>query len=274
MFYVKQARSAHAVFVFAVEQLQQYAQISAGQIMYACSMVTQLALQRPDDGELVAHCVAFMEMLGVNTCALRAYLRCVRVLRQSSLPLAGGGGGGGGRGFGELNDAERLQALIDGQAAEPAYDGRNLDALRIVCEAHDRPLPPVFLAKAAAQPETNWLQWLAMASYYDYSLEAVLGVLDGPMAETGSTGALDANMRVNLRTALLYERASERRSNGGGEGRRSAQTSFREQRRTTKMLAGGRADGNVVSEMVVFLRLFCMRLWQSYAILLRLSVPS
>lgn len=242
MFYVKQARSAHAVLVFAVEQLQQYAQISAGQIMYACSLVTQLALQRPDDGELLAHCVAFMEMLGVNTTALRAYLRCVRVLRQrwpAGVPPSGGGGAA--RDFAELNEAQRLQALIDAQA-DAAYDVRNLDALRIVCEAHEQPLPPVFLAQAAGQLSANWLQWLAMASYYDYSLEAVLEVLRAPAAS-----AIDANVLVNLRTALMYERASERRARGVG-GRRSGQTSFREHRRTTKMLAGGRAEVNMVSD--------------------------
>lgn len=204
LFYVKQSRSAFAVFAFAVEQLQLYAQISRGQIAYACSRVTELALAAPpDNGELGTHCVAFMEMLGVNTSSLRAYLRCVRVWRDAEragrvAPRADG------RAFGELSDAQRLEALIEAQtgADDAEQSGRDLDALRMVCEAHAVPFPVVFLQRAAGT--MNWLQWLAFASYYDYPLETVLDVLLAPKTAVDML-QMNETMRTNLRTAVMYD---------------------------------------------------------------------
>lgn len=233
LFYVKQARSAFAVFVFAIEQLQLYAQISRSQIMYACSVVTAVAMERPADGERVAHCVAFMEMLGVNTMGLRAYLRCVRVMRDREQQATAGSHER--RDFAELSETERLQALVDAQSsgAEGSYDVRDLDALRVVCGAHSLPLSPVLLAQTAAV--SNWMQWLAFATYYDYSLDTVLEVL----ADEGEMAQMDTNVRRNLRTALMYDRAKKRT-------RHSGQLSLREHRRKVQI---GRHDGAMVKKI-------------------------
>lgn len=139
LFYVRQCRSAFAVFAFAIEQLQQYAQISRTQIMYACSQVTAIAMDQPPNAELVSHCMAFMEMVGVNTSALRALLRCVRLWRHRC-----DSSGQPRRSYDDLTDAERLQVLIDVQlaarssAGDVRYDADDLDALRLVCEASIR----------------------------------------------------------------------------------------------------------------------------------------
>ncbi|KAI8037536.1 hypothetical protein M5D96_009689 [Drosophila gunungcola] len=83
--YVKQQRSAYAVYYLITEQLQLYGQITKTQLFHACETVTQMALQHTGDEELVTHCVACCEMLGFDTQPLRSFLLLQRKLpkRQS-----------------------------------------------------------------------------------------------------------------------------------------------------------------------------------------------
>ncbi|XP_001360514.2 spatacsin [Drosophila pseudoobscura] len=84
--YLKQHRSAYAVYYLITEQLQLYGQITKTQLFHACETTTQLALQHAGDEELVTHCVACCEMLGFDTQLLRSFLLLQRHLpkRQHS----------------------------------------------------------------------------------------------------------------------------------------------------------------------------------------------
>lgn len=78
--YLKQHRSAYAVYYFLMEQLQLYGQITRTQLFHACETATQLALQHAGDEELVTHCVACCEMLDFDTQPLRSFLHLQRLL--------------------------------------------------------------------------------------------------------------------------------------------------------------------------------------------------
>ncbi|ALC42547.1 CG13531 [Drosophila busckii] len=73
--YLKQLRSAYAVYYLLQEQLQLYGQITRTQLYQAAETATQLALQHAHDSALVTHCVACCEMLDFDTQALRSYLQ-------------------------------------------------------------------------------------------------------------------------------------------------------------------------------------------------------
>jgi len=81
--YLKQQRSAYAVYYLIAEQLQLYGQITKTQLFHACETVTQMALQHAGDEELVTHCVACCEMLGFDTQPLRSFLLLQRRLPKS-----------------------------------------------------------------------------------------------------------------------------------------------------------------------------------------------
>lgn len=77
--YIKQCRSAYAVYLMLTDQLQSYAQITKTHLFTTCESVYEVALQTAiTDYEVISHCIAFCEMLGVDT----KQLRCVIKLRQ------------------------------------------------------------------------------------------------------------------------------------------------------------------------------------------------
>lgn len=84
VYYIKQYRSSYAVYVFLIDQLSSFSKITNGQIMCACTTVSELAINSFENRELVTHCFAFMEMLDVNTMHLRAYLKCLRWIKECS----------------------------------------------------------------------------------------------------------------------------------------------------------------------------------------------
>ncbi|KAG4075358.1 hypothetical protein HA402_003149 [Bradysia odoriphaga] len=65
VYYIKQYRSSYAVYVFLIDQLSSFSKITNGQIMCACTTVSELAINSFENRELVTHCFAFMEMLDV-----------------------------------------------------------------------------------------------------------------------------------------------------------------------------------------------------------------
>ncbi|XP_073847548.1 spatacsin [Musca autumnalis] len=85
--YIKQSRSAYAVYLMLVEQLQNYAQITKTHLLTTCESVYELALQTPiNDFDVISHCIAFCEMLGFDTQQLRCVLRLRQYLQSASYP--------------------------------------------------------------------------------------------------------------------------------------------------------------------------------------------
>lgn len=209
IYYVKQCRSAFAVYAFFIEQLQQYSQITKGQIMYACGLASDLAFANFENGELVTHCMAFIEMLGINSSQIRAQLKCMRLVKIHNPNLD----------FLSITESALLK-LMENQEfyASHTKNARELDSLRCVYEAYNSKLPDEFLRNVAMN--SDWFQLCLFATYYDYTLEQFLQVIDSDaMSISGSN-----NVAINVATAIKYEVAAERC-------RRNSSLTYREHRK-------------------------------------------
>lgn len=191
LYYIKQCRSSFAIFVFVIEQLRLYSQVSRGQIMYACSQVTNLALSQVDNSELVAHCMAFVEMIGIDSSAIRAHIKCVRLVRKAKPNLK----------LGELTEKEFRREVMEVVGQNPLTD--DVEALRVVCEASACKLPNSLLKDAFEK--TDWFRGLAFASYFGYTPESIVQVLND-----GDVIGIPGPMADNLVTALRYDCSTDR----------------------------------------------------------------
>lgn len=174
--YVRLHRSSYAVYKFLVAQLQNYSQISKAQIQIASGSMCELAVTHLDDQETVAHCVAFVEMLGVNSQVFRAYLQCLRLIKEHANV------NGEIVNFHSISVQEIItrteRILLDCVREMPSklFDARLLEPLRILCRAHAAfgDLPLSFLQEAART--TDWFQFLLFASYQNYSIRSIINV--------------------------------------------------------------------------------------------------
>lgn len=197
LYYIRQCRSSFAVFVFVIEQIRLFSNVSKGQIMYACSQVTNLALSQLDNFELVAHCMAFVEMVGIDSSAIRSHIKCVRLVRAAKPDLK----------LGELTEKEFRMEVMEVVANNPNTD--DVEAFRVVCEASGGQLPNAMLKDAFEK--TDWFRGLAFASYFGYSPESVVEVLDDSQLL-----GVPCGIAANIITALRYECAVDRARRSSG----------------------------------------------------------
>lgn len=206
IYYIQQYRSSYAVYVFLIDQLSTFSKITNGQIICACTTVSELAIGHFDDYELVTHCFSFMEMLDVNTMHLRAYLKCLRWIKNCSATIFTEG---------ESITTSLLERVVLDKLQTDELQTRDLDAVRMVFQMKKEQLPTSFLVKIA---ETRgWFQMIAFAMYFNYSLEQVLEVCDQAFH--------DSILGTNLKRALRWEVPPEKIK------RRNSST-YREKRKT------------------------------------------
>lgn len=164
--YIKQHRSSYAVYQFLLDQLQNYSQISRSQIQVICSTVSELAVNSLDDRALITHCLAFTEMLGVNTSALRAYLKCLNIIRAQ----------GGAIDLPENEVIARAEEILltRMQTNQCQVDPGQMEAIRVLMRARNSDMPISFLKCIASH--SNWFHFLLFASYYNYSIRSMINV--------------------------------------------------------------------------------------------------
>lgn len=220
--YVKQYRSAYAVYKFFIDQLDTYSQISQAQIQIACGAVCELAINNLDDMHLIAHCVAFIEMLGINSQTLRAYVACCRTIKQNA-----------GDAF-NLNtcfqyDAvskqieeiilEEIQSSDD--SANKLFEVPKLQALKILCRTTNSDLPISFLKEAAAR--ANWFEFLLFAAFHNYSIRSIVDVCQMDCFKDKNVGL---NIGRSLKEIIVEDEMPHRRTDSFSyrEHRRKVQT--------------------------------------------------
>ncbi|KAH8402411.1 hypothetical protein KR009_011843 [Drosophila setifemur] len=204
--YLKQQRSAYAVYYLITEQLQLYGQITKTQLFHACETVTQLALQHTGDDELVTHCVACCEMLGFDTQPLRSFL-----LMQRKLPKHQNEGG-----YSELL-AEWDRDLMLRVAENPKEFPLELYQSLMRLAARDMPgkLPLSVLEYYANR--NDWWHLLLIFQYFDLPLSELKKLL--PHFKSTALG-------VHMLRALSYESSGDRQHKRGFQRppRRSGET--------------------------------------------------
>ncbi|XP_017079110.1 spatacsin [Drosophila eugracilis] len=188
--YLKQQRSAYAVYYLITEQLQLYGQITKTQLFHACETVTQMALQHAGDEELVTHCVACCEMLGFDTQPLRSFL-----LLQRKLPKRRSG-----KSYSELlGEWERdIVEHLDANSKEfPLELYQSL--MRLAVRDTPGKLPVTLLEYYASR--NDWWHLLLIFQYFDLPLNELKKLL--PHFKSSSIG-------VHLLRALSYESSGDR----------------------------------------------------------------
>uniref|UniRef100_A0A6P4EIZ7 Spatacsin n=1 Tax=Drosophila rhopaloa TaxID=1041015 RepID=A0A6P4EIZ7_DRORH len=188
--YLKQQRSAYAVYYLITEQLQLYGQITKTQLFHACETVTQMALQHASDEELVTHCVACCEMLGFDTQPLRSFLLLQRKLpkRQS------------GESYSELLagwDRDLVQQLEVNPTEFPLELYQSL--MRLAVRDTPGKLPVALLEHYASK--NDWWHLLLIFQYFDLPLSELKKLL--PHFKSSPLG-------VHLLRALSYESSGDR----------------------------------------------------------------
>lgn len=172
--YVKQHRSSYAVYKFFMDQLNSYSQISRAQIQIASGAVCELAINNIDDNELVAQCAAFIEMLGINSQVLRAYINCCRIVKCNSVENFKL------KNFNNDDDIVKrienilLKEMQNASIDDEHFDSLKFDSLRILCKAKNADLPVSFLKEIAAR--SNWFRFLLFAAYHNYSIRSIVDV--------------------------------------------------------------------------------------------------
>lgn len=172
--YVKQYRSAYAVYKFFVDQLNTYSQIAQAQIQIACGGVCELAINSLDDNELIAHCVVFSEHCGLDSLTLRAYVNCCRIIKANA-----GGNFCLSRCFDEDDVNKQTENILlnkihCSEGSNELFDVHKFEALKILCATRNTDLPRTFLKEAASR--STWFQFLIFAAYHNYSIRSIVDV--------------------------------------------------------------------------------------------------
>lgn len=220
--YVKQYRSAYAVYKFFIDQLDTYSQISQAQIQIACGAISELAINNLDDVKLIAHCVAFIEMLGINSQTLRAYIKCCRTIKQNA-----------GDDF-NLNAcfqydevSKRIEDIIlkeiesSSDNANKLFEVSNFQALKILYRTTNSDLPISFLKEAAAR--ANWFEFLLFAAFHNYSIRSIVDVCQMDCFRDKNVGL---NIGRSLKEIIVEDEMPHRRTDSFSyrEHRRKIQT--------------------------------------------------
>lgn len=205
--YVKQYRSAYAVYKFFVDQLNTYSQISHAQIQIACGAICEIAINNLDDNEMIAHCVSFIEMLGINSQTLRAYIKCCQIIKENAgdhfnLNCC----------FNEdhvIKQTENIfvQQIKNCETLDELFDVNKFDPLKLLCRARNLDLPLSFLKEAASR--SNWFEFLLFAAYHNYSIRSIIDVCQMECFK-------DRNIGLNMGRALkeiIVEDEMPRRTN-------------------------------------------------------------
>lgn len=224
--YVRQRRSSYAAYIFMVDQLTTYSQLSARQIIVACADVAEIAAENFTDSELVAHCMAFIEMLGMNSSTVRAYIKCMHYVHDHNPSIN----------VYQLTDIELLhhteiELIAAWQTGK--FNVRQFEAMAQVYKGRDLPMGGVGLLEECAKVG-DWFQLILLATYFRYSVHQVIQVCENQMfcdIEVRSLGN-------NIARAVRYDISTV------GNVRRNSSLSYRDRRKTMP----NRSEVNSVSE--------------------------
>lgn len=229
--YVKQYRSAYAVYKFFIDQLDTYSQISQAQIQIACGAVSELAINNLDDVNLIAHCVAFIEMLGINSQTLRAFIKCCQTIKQNAA-----GDEFNLNGCFKYDDvSKQIEEIIlkeiqssssssninGNDMANKLFEVSNYQALKILCRTTNSDLPISFLKEAAAR--ANWFEFLLFAAFHNYSIRSIVDVCQMDCFKDKNVGL---NIGRSLKEIIVEDEMPHRRTDSFSyrEHRRKIQT--------------------------------------------------
>ncbi|XP_055638313.1 uncharacterized protein LOC129776604 [Toxorhynchites rutilus septentrionalis] len=227
--YIKQHRSSYALYLFYMEQLKCYSRISPLQINSAAKTAAEIALASYNDTSLVTHCIAFIEMLGVNSARTRAYIRCLNMVASGETETVSPN---------EL--VQRCESVIISRSWNDPDLLSDLEAVTTVCRANRIKFPENYLSQILS--ENNWLRFLFLVEYLELPQEQIL--------ELCKDGFQDRNIGRNVIRAIRYNVESARRSTSTSSSvRRRSSTTSRRRRRGSNTTAESRSSVSSESDI-------------------------
>ncbi|XP_058453189.1 spatacsin [Malaya genurostris] len=204
--YIKQYRSSYALYLFYLEQLRCYSRITPSQINTAAKSVAEIAITNFHDTNLVTHCVAFIETVGVDSTRTRAYVRCLNMIKTASSPS-------------KITTRELLQKCEDVVVHKAWSDPEllpDLEAMTILCRTNQLKFPERYLRQLL--DDNNWFRFLLLAEYLDYPQEQIL--------ELCMTGFRNQILGSNIMRAIKYyaKPVQRRASSPSSQRRRNSAT--------------------------------------------------
>lgn len=183
--YVKQGRGIYASYYFFLEHLRQYSKVTTTHALLAAENVTEVALQNLGDPNLVAHCIAFMENIGIDTQKVRALIRCLQRIdhERNVMPLN-----------------EVMQVMFDKLAAEDGIDNNvvDLEAMKLISDGKSLDFKNGICELLTK--ERSWYKLLLVSQYMNLSLEELFQVV---------TRIPIVSVRKNLMLAIQYDKVDQ-----------------------------------------------------------------
>uniref|UniRef100_A0A8D8NAD8 Spatacsin n=1 Tax=Culex pipiens TaxID=7175 RepID=A0A8D8NAD8_CULPI len=230
--YIKQQRSCYALYLFYVDQLRSYARITPQQINCAARTASEVALGHYNDANLVSHCTAFIEMLGVDSSRTRAYIRCLNMLNETATL----------REISTVELIEQCEDVLESRTWDDPNLLQDLEAMTTVCRASQLSFPEKYLKQLLN--ENDWFRFLLLVEYLDYPQEQVLA-LSKSSFQNNTIGS-------NVMRAIKYHTESagslRRESTPTSLKKRNSWTPKKRRRGSSISNAGGDSHSSVSSE--------------------------
>lgn len=196
--YVQQHQSAFGTYKLIKEIIKNFMAISRPQLMTGCEEVAKLAVENPENIELVSHVMSFLEMFGVDSRNLRCLLRLFKLKSAN-------------------DESKAFETFLDETIKVGTKDSEmcNLEALEVFWSTKKIKDPPrSYLNGVIAS--NDWFKLVLLAQYFDYPVNSLVSICDERM----SCQAL----RDNLIRAVLFDSSPEMKKRCSFSKRRRSRT--------------------------------------------------
>lgn len=180
--YVQRYQSAFGTYLLIKDILKNFNTISRSQIIAGCEEVAKLAVEYPDNRELVSHVMTFLEIFSVDTRNLRSLLRLMKLKPNDD-----------SKAFDEhLNELITVEATDSGLC--------NVEALEVYWRTKRIENPPrSYLSTFIAR--NDWFHFVLLAQYLNYPIREFISICDKRIENPA--------LRDNLIRAVLNDSSPE-----------------------------------------------------------------
>ena len=181
--YVQQYQSAFGSYLLIRDIIKNFVTISRSQVLLGCEEVAKLALESPENRELVSHVMTFLEIFSVDTRNFRCYLRLVKLKPTS-------------------DDSKCFEAQLNEfiNVGSEESDLCNVEALEVFWTTRKNKDPPrTYLNTFIASDD--WFRLVLLAQYLDFSLKSFVSICDSRI--------VDKALRDNITRAVLFDSSPE-----------------------------------------------------------------
>lgn len=179
--YVRQNQGAFGTYLLIKDILMKFMTITRTQILIGCEEVAKLAVENPENRDLVSHVIAFLEILSVDSRNLRSFLRLLKLKSD------------------DTKDSEALLNEVINVGTDET-DLANVEALEVFWTVRKMKEPPrIYLNPFIIS--NDWFRLVLLAQYLNFPLKSFISICDQRI--------LNKSLRDNLIRAVLFDSSPE-----------------------------------------------------------------